>query len=148
MRREFVLGGVLLALALLWGAKLLVFPNTDPCPTCDGGGAAACGATGCELGRVACTGPCLRKDTPGWQTANLPNSAPGQLWKPYYNRDGSIQWVSQNHLGQVMEEVDGVWKLGGPCQVCNGSQRMPCPACQAKKPCPTCNGKGKIRRWF
>jgi hypothetical protein len=139
---------MLLALVLLWGGKQLLFPHTEPCETCEGGGAAACGAAGCTLGRVTCTGPCLRKDMPGWQTANIQGSAPGELWMPFANRDGSIQWVSQNHLGQVMEEVNGSWTLTGLCKVCNGSTRMPCPACQAKKPCPSCNGKGQIRKWF
>jgi hypothetical protein len=148
MRRVVVLGGIFLALLLVWGLKQALAPNTIPCSTCDGGGGMACGAPGCELGRVSCTGPCLRKDTAGWQTANVPNSPPDLLWKPFYNQDGSIQWVSQNHLGQVMEEVNGRWSLTGNCKVCNGTQRMPCPACQGKKPCPTCGGKGWIRKWF
>jgi DnaJ-class molecular chaperone len=148
MQRSIVLGGILVLLVAAWGAKHLLRPNLQECETCHGTGAQACGAPGCEAGRVGCTGPCLRKDTPGWQTANIPGYPPDLLWKGFTNNDGSTQWVSQNHLGQVVENVNGVWTLSGTCPQCGGTGRMPCSACQARVPCRGCNGKKVINRWF
>jgi len=148
MRRAIVVGGIVLALLLVWGVKQIAFPNTEPCTVCEGSGSAACGAAGCVLGKVTCNGPCLRKDTPGWEPREVPGHPADLLWMAFSNPDGSVQWVSQNHLGQVMEEVNGEWRLTGVCKVCKGSMRMPCPACQGKEHCPNCSGKGHIRKWF
>jgi hypothetical protein len=148
MKHPVLLLAIFVVLILAWGAKHYLRPNLQECDACHGTGSAACGAPECDGGRVVCTGPCLKKDNPEWKTADIAGFPPGLLWIGFTNGDGSVQWVSQAHLGQVVENVGGRWTLSGFCRLCGGTSRMPCSACQAKIPCRTCKGEKLVNRWF
>jgi hypothetical protein len=140
-----------MALAVLVGSIVVVggiwvfIPHeTQPCPTCGGTGARSCEATGCVNGRVRCTGNCLKRDDPNWSISVNPHFGPGTYTLRFQNDNGSFAEVSRLHVGQTMTLVNGVWALGGPCPLCNGTNMMTDPSCGGKLPCATCKGKGEI----
>jgi len=113
--------------------------NAPACPTCNGTGARSCGASDCTAGQVPCTAPCLKKETPGWEKRDVPGFSPDLLWVHV----GGGSYVSQNHLGQVVNFDGGSLNLRS-CVTCGGTTRLPCPACKGKNPCLKCKGKRTI----
>ena len=135
---------VKMALAVLVGSILIIggfwfiSPHeTKLCPTCSGS---------CVNGRVPCTGHCLKRDDPNWSISTSPHFGPGTYTLRFRNDDGSYAEVSRLHVGQTMTLTNGVWALGGPCPLCNGTNQMTDPSCGGKLPCATCKGKGEIRK--
>jgi len=135
-----------LIVAVAAGMLLLGCGEKIPCGTCAGSGARSCGAPGCDRGRAPCTGSCIKRENPDWQTRNVsgvPNNIP---LLEFRNANGTAQYVSQNHVGQTVEFKNGEWVLGGPCALCQGSTRIVCPSCRGKNDCPACGGKGQVRK--
>ncbi len=146
--RSIVLAAVLGLVAVGAAIKIAVSREDVVCEACEGSAATACGAAGCEHGTVSCTGACLRVDMPGWQQRNVPSFPPALLWMKFTDADGAEIFVSQAHLGDVVESRSCRWTLAGRCPTCQGKTRVACPACQGMKPCPDCSGKGTLRKWF
>jgi hypothetical protein len=149
LSRVALLALVLGILGVVFFVKVLVSGEKQVCGTCQGTGAKACGADKCVRGTVVCTGSCIKKDSPGWEVrGDISGSTPDLLWLRFRNDDGSEGAVSQHHLGQTLDLVNGRWSLGAMCKLCSGSGRMPCPSCLAKLPCPKCHGSKLVRKWF
>jgi hypothetical protein len=146
-RRE-LLFAIPVVLAGAWGVKRYVMPEYDVCPACGGERVESCGAPGCTRGRVPCPGPCLKPSSPGWQRMKVAGHGPNQLWMRFVHDDGSWTAWSRNHIGEVIEKVDGRWTNKGKCPTCQGRATQVCPACQAKRTCARCGGEGRLQRWF
>ena len=144
-RRAFLTLGI--AGGLAWGLKQYFLPSYDPCPACKGHGRLSCGAPGCQFGRVPCDGPCLKRSAPNWQRMNVPGHAPDKLWARFDNDDGTYAAWSEDHLGQVIEKVNGRWENKGACPICHGSGTKACPTCHDQRRCPRCGGTGQLRHW-
>jgi hypothetical protein len=124
------------------------FPTFDPCPACEGTGALSCGAPGCVHGKVTCTGPCLKKESPEWQYMAVAGHGPQEKWIRFNNPDGTWEAWNQSHIGEAIEFRDGRWVNTGPCKVCMGTTRMPCNNCGGTRACEVCGGSGNIRHWL
>jgi hypothetical protein len=135
-------------LLLFWGLKQVSMPDYYPCDACQGTGLASCGAPGCVHGKVPCTGPCLKLDTPGWHHMDVAGHSPDELWMVFEHPSGGWSAWNQSHVGDAIELVDGAWTNTGKCKLCNGTGRMPCPVCHGEKKCPICGGEGKLRNWL
>lgn len=144
-RRDLLLAAPVVV-GVVWGVKQLLAPDYDVCPICLGERATSCGAPGCNRGSVPCAGACLKPDTPGWQRMTVANHRPDELWMRFVHDDGSWTAWSQNHIGEVVEKVDGRWVNRGRCPRCRGTAKEPCPACQGRNACPRCRGAGVVRR--
>jgi hypothetical protein len=131
----------------IWTVKQIAFPVFDICDDCKGTGALSCGAPGCVNGKVPCPASCLKKDDPNWQRLVVEGHDPDELWMRYYDDDGGMHAWAQDHIGELIEKVDGHWVDKGTCPVCHGTGWAPCPVCHGGKACPRCDGTGKLRHW-
>lgn len=157
-----VLAALLLAgyLYLVPGAKLSDLtkhlplpPRTDPatglplvdCPTCQATGSTKCAAPKCVDGKVECNGPCLRLTKGRWFKDPKLGKGPDIRWQEFRNKDGKYYWTEQ-HVGEVVENIDGKHVITGICKVCEGTTRMPCKVCQGlgQVTCRTCQGRKEI----
>lgn len=93
-------------------------------------------------GTVECDGPCLRRSRGTWFKDAKLGRGPDKLWIAFpYN--GGVQYISIDHVGEVVEMRNGKPTLVGKCRICNGTTRMPCTVCRgtAQVPCPDCKGR-------
>jgi len=65
-----------------------------------------------------CPGNCLKANDPRWQ--HLPGKDPNELWIKFPFSGGWNAW-SQNHIGQVVEYVNGKPENKGTCPICGGT---------------------------
>jgi tetratricopeptide (TPR) repeat protein len=85
------------------------------------GAASAAWIRSCRAG--ICPGNCLKINDPRWQS----QAGSNLKWiKFYYSKDGGSGWNSwsTNHLGEVIESVNGVPTNKGKCTICGGTGRV------------------------
>lgn len=81
--------------------------------------------------RGICPGNCLKPTTPGWRKMNVPGKPDRLVWMvfPYLDtgtRGGSEYW-SNDHMGEVIEYVNGRPVNKGKCPICGGTGRVSLP---------------------
>lgn len=78
--------------------------------------------------RGICPGNCLKPSTPGWRKMNVPGKPDHLVWMvfPYKDtgtRGGSEYW-SNDHMGEVIEYVNGRPINKGKCPICRGTGKV------------------------
>jgi tetratricopeptide (TPR) repeat protein len=68
-----------------------------------------------------CPGNCLKRSMPGW--AHYPGLDPNLLWMKFTYSGGWIAY-STNHLGEVVEYVNGKPVNKGKCPICGGTGQV------------------------
>ncbi len=81
--------------------------------------------------RGICPGNCLKPSMPGWRKMNVPGKPDRLVWMvyPYLDpegRGGSEFW-SNDHMGEVIEYVNGRPINKGVCPICNGTGKVSLP---------------------
>jgi hypothetical protein len=121
------------------------------CPQCEGAGTVRCKAK-CTDGKARCPKPCLKKDDPGWKKATVAGHGPDELWMEFRSKKDKSEtrgrmW-SQNHLGELIEYVNGEPANKGKCPTCGGTSTIDCKACEGKgaRACPLCGGTKQVSK--
>jgi len=70
-----------------------------------------------------CPGNCLKANDPRWQHMQVAGHAGTDLWIKFPYRGGSRSW-NQNHIGEVIEYVNGMPENKGACPICGGTGRV------------------------
>lgn len=78
-----------------------------------------------------CPGNCLKPSTPGWRKMDVPGKPDRLVWMvfPYLDpagKGGSEYW-SNDHMGEVIEYVNGRPINKGPCPLCSGTGKVSLP---------------------
>lgn len=81
--------------------------------------------------RGICPGSCLKPTTPGWRKMAVPGKPDRLVWMvfPYLDpagKGGSEYW-SNDHMGEVIEYVNGRPINKGPCPICAGTGKVSLP---------------------
>lgn len=81
--------------------------------------------------RGICPGNCLKLSTPGWKKMNVPGTPSRLVWMvfPYLDPEGKggSEYWSNDHLGEVIEYVNGRPINRGACPICKGSGKISLP---------------------
>jgi tetratricopeptide (TPR) repeat protein len=70
-----------------------------------------------------CPGNCLKANDPRWHHAHVQGHPDTDLWIDFHYAHGSKSW-SQNHIGDVIEYVNGEPTNKGTCPICGGTTRV------------------------
>lgn len=112
----------ILVLAVLLGAFGYVTKKTffaTPEPT-----TAPAAAATCANGTEACPNNCLKRETEGWRSMDVKGHPPTDVWMTFTDDKGSWVAFNQNHVGHVIQRVNGTPTDVGVCPVCKGSTRV------------------------
>lgn len=78
-----------------------------------------------------CPGNCLKLSTPGWKKMNVPGTPSRLVWMvfPYLDPEGKggSEYWSNDHVGEVIEYVNGRPINRGPCPICKGTGKISLP---------------------
>lgn len=79
-----------------------------------------------------CPGNCLKPSMPGWRKMSVPGTPDRLVWMvfPYLEpagKGGSEYW-SNDHMGEVIEYVNGRPVNKGTCPICGGTGKVSLPA--------------------
>ncbi len=116
--------------------------EATPCTQCAGSGnLGPCKTPKCVDGMIPCPGKCLKADS----FTGTPD-AEGKRWRKFRGKGGNELKISDAHVGEVVEMENGEPTMKGPCPICNGTTRVPDPACggTSLKRCNLCRGAGVI----
>lgn len=71
------------------------------------------------------------------------------IWMGFSFKSGNetrIQYISQNHIGELIEYDNGRPVTRGRCPTCEGTSRVVCAICTGTGKCVACAGAGKFVR--
>ncbi len=75
-----------------------------------------------------CPGNCLKPSMPGWHKMNVPGKPERLVWMVYPYLDpagkGGSEYWSNDHMGEVIEYVNGRPIDKGRCPICGGTGRV------------------------
>lgn len=78
-----------------------------------------------------CPGNCLKPSMPGWRKMNVPGTPDRLVWMVYPYLDpagkGGSEYWSNDHMGEVIEYVNGRPINKGRCPICNGTGKVSLP---------------------
>lgn len=78
-----------------------------------------------------CPGNCLKPSMPGWRKMNVPGKPDRLVWMVYPYLDpagkGGSEYWSNDHMGEVIEYVNGRPINKGTCPICNGTGKVSLP---------------------
>lgn len=81
--------------------------------------------------RGVCPGNCLKPTTPGWRKMAVPGKPDRLVWMvfPYLDQagKGGSEYWSNDHMGELIEYVNGRPINKGPCPICSGSGKVSLP---------------------
>jgi hypothetical protein len=111
------------------------------CPTCKGAAQLACTTPRCDHGTIPCpNSKCLKLTEGSWT-----KKPDGLKWRKFNGKNGAAFEVSEHHVGDVVDKVNGEWQDIGKCPVCGGYTTISDPVCRGtgEMPCATCAKKTK-----
>ena len=119
--------------------------DSVPCPTCQG--TATCTAKGCKDGQTPCPATCIKRDSPGWHKRKNNGFPEDYLWLEFKLTDGTgrSMFISDRHMGELVEYEEGRPVVRGTCPTCQATSRVPCATCKGTKNCTVCTGAGALR---
>ncbi len=111
------------------------------CPDCQGTGQGPCQASKCLKGLVQCPQPCLKLTVGDWEKLKVKDHDPELVWQVVRKGNTWRAW-SQEHVGELIQEVNGELVNTGKCSACAGTTMVACPQClgSAKGICGICKG--------
>lgn len=78
-----------------------------------------------------CPGNCLKPSMPGWRKMNVPGKPDRLVWMVYPYLDpagkGGSEYWSNDHMGEVIEYVNGRPINKGTCPICKGTGKVSLP---------------------
>ncbi len=78
--------------------------------------------------RGICPGNCLKPSMPGWRKMNVPGKPDYLVWMVYPYLDpagkGGSEYWSNDHMGEVIEYVNGRPINKGKCPICGGTGKV------------------------
>lgn len=81
--------------------------------------------------RGVCPGNCLKPSMPGWRKMNVPGKPAHLVWMVYPYLDpagkGGSEYWSNDHMGEVIEYVNGRPFNKGKCPTCQGTGKVSLP---------------------
>lgn len=81
--------------------------------------------------RGVCPGNCLKPSMPGWRKMNVPGKPAHLVWMVYPYLDpagkGGSEYWSNDHMGEVIEYVNGRPFNRGKCPTCQGTGKVSLP---------------------
>lgn len=116
-------GMKLVVLALLLGALgYLSYRKLapEPAPTVATGASEAT----CPNGTMACPNDCLKREAEGWMPMHVAGHPDTDVWMKFVSPSGRTVAYNQNHVGHMIELVDGKYTDTGVCPVCRGTTRV------------------------
>ncbi len=108
------------------------------CETCAGKGTTGpCKSANCVGGQIPCPDPCLKAASFSGQP-----DADGKRWRQFRGKSGTLR-ISDAHVGELVITEKGDPAMKGKCSRCDGTTRVPDPACRGSglTTCKPCNGK-------
>jgi hypothetical protein len=78
----------------------------------------------CPNGTVPCPNHCLKRETEGWTSMEVEGHPDTDVWMKFRNDDGTTRAYNQQHIGHVIELVNGTYTDTGVCPVCRGTTRV------------------------
>lgn len=108
--------------------------SAKDCATCHGQETVACKTPKCDHGKIPCPKMHLKLEEGSWY-----KKPDGTRWRKFPVPDGYIE-VSEHHLGEIVETVDGIPQSPKQCPLCAGKMLIDDPKCRGTglAPCQTC----------
>lgn len=78
----------------------------------------------CPNGTTECPNSCLKRDAEGWTSMPVDGHPDTDVWMKFVNSDGRWTAYNQNHVGHMIELVNGKYTDTGVCPVCRGKTRV------------------------
>jgi hypothetical protein len=78
----------------------------------------------CPNGTVECPNNCLKREAEGWRPMDVPGHPPTDIWMQFMDVSGRRVAFNQNHIGHVIQPVNGQYTDTGVCPVCRGRTRV------------------------
>ena len=82
--------------------------------------------------RGICPGNCLKPSMPGWRKMSVPGTPDRLVWMVYPYLDpagkGGSEYWSNDHMGEVIEYVNGRPINKGRCPICGGTGKVSLPS--------------------
>jgi hypothetical protein len=137
----YVLALMLVAFIVQADAPSVSVEKTKICFQCNGAGKSKC--SNCKNGEADCPGDCLKLSKGSWIHMTVAGHPPTDVWQKFTADDGRWQAYNQNHVGHVLQTIDGLPKDVGPCPICHGKTKVKCPVCKGtgEMVCSLCAGK-------
>src|SRR5262245_46929100 len=108
---------LVIVLGLLGYASYKTF---GPKPEVPAPAAAADDLSSCPNGTVQCPNNCLKRETEGWRSMHVKGHPDTDIWMQFTDVKGRTVAFNQNHIGHVIEPVNGQYTDTGVCPVCRG----------------------------
>ena len=108
--------------------------SAKDCATCHGEQTVPCKTPKCDHGKIPCPKLHLKLEEGSWY-----KKPDGTRWRKFPLPDGYFE-VSEHHLGEIIETVNGMPQPPKPCPLCAGKMIIDDPKCRGTglAPCPTC----------
>jgi hypothetical protein len=112
-----------------------------PCAACQSTGQVACKAKGCKEGKTPCPEPCVKRYEGEWKPGEK-----NQDWRKFPTKNGQWYELSDGHVGEIWEVIDGKPTNQGKCKTCEGTTYVNCKACEGagKVNCAACKGQKQV----
>lgn len=133
-----------------------VLTRSRACGTCGGRGTdgTVCAAAGCEKGRTACPGKCLKRNVGVWKEQAGMGRVRPFIFKMGKDGPSATSFLTERHLGKLLEFKEVPPFSLSDCAMCHGSDQGPCARCRAagtfvegppvpKGDCADCGGPGR-----
>jgi uncharacterized protein YlaI len=120
--------------------------KTKPCFQCNGTGKMKCPAPTCQKGEVDCPGSCLQLTKGTWVHMEVAGHPPTDVWQKFNKSGGGWTAYNQNHVGHIIQMVNGEATDVGVCPVCHGKAKVKCTLCNStgEVVCSLCEGKKTV----
>jgi hypothetical protein len=123
-------GAKLFGLVLLIGAlgylgyrKFVEQPDASASQA-DGAQAALDDVSRCPNGTMPCPNNCLKRETEGWRSLQVAGHPDTDLWMQFVDSKGHVVAFNQNHIGHVIQPVNGKFTDVGVCPTCRGTTKV------------------------